>query len=177
MQLFYKDYFFHLVRMSPEAFEKDLRTIVSHLTEKINQIEILQYVLPSERLLLLCVIYIDFHVNIVRLVLTSEKAFTKEKLIKFFLSRILATYLIMSQFYLALWSVRLLNRKWMAKFQTLMYRLNFTSLYCNTIVRPTMHRECVQKQPPSGALIKTYSENMQQICRRTPMLKYDFNKT
>ena len=41
MQLFYKDYFFHLVRMSPEAFEKDLRTIVSHLTEKINQIEIL----------------------------------------------------------------------------------------------------------------------------------------
>ena len=41
MQLFYKDYFFHLVRMSPEAFEKDLLTIVSHLTEEINPIEIL----------------------------------------------------------------------------------------------------------------------------------------
>lgn len=34
--------------------------------------------------MLLCVIYVDFHVNIVGLVLTSEKAFTKEKLIKYF---------------------------------------------------------------------------------------------
>ena len=33
-----------------------------------------------------------------------------------------------------------------------------------------------QKQPPSGVLRKRYSENMQQIYRRTPMPKCDFNK-
>ena len=32
-----------------------------------------------------------------------------------------------------------------------------------------------QKQPSGGVLIKRYSENMQQIYRRTPMPKYDFN--
>ena len=33
-----------------------------------------------------------------------------------------------------------------------------------------------QKQPPRGAPRKRCSENMQQIYRRTPMLKCDFNK-
>ena len=33
-----------------------------------------------------------------------------------------------------------------------------------------------QKQPPKGVLRKRSSENMQQIYRRTPMLKCDFNK-
>ena len=32
------------------------------------------------------------------------------------------------------------------------------------------------KQPPRGVLRKRYSENMQQIYRRTPMPKCDFNK-
>ena len=34
----------------------------------------------------------------------------------------------------------------------------------------------VQKQPSTGVLIKRCSENMQQIYRRTPMPKCDFNK-
>ena len=34
----------------------------------------------------------------------------------------------------------------------------------------------LQKQPPRGELKKRCSENMQQIYRRTPMSKYDFNK-
>ena len=34
----------------------------------------------------------------------------------------------------------------------------------------------VQKQPSRGVLSKRCSENMQQIYRRTPMLKCDFNK-
>ena len=33
-----------------------------------------------------------------------------------------------------------------------------------------------QKQPFRGVLSKRCSENMQQIYRRTPMLKCDFNK-
>ena len=33
-----------------------------------------------------------------------------------------------------------------------------------------------QKQPPRGVLRKRYSENMQQIYRRTPMPKCDLNK-
>ena len=33
-----------------------------------------------------------------------------------------------------------------------------------------------QKQPPIGVLRKRCSENMQQIYRRTPMPKCDFNK-
>ena len=33
-----------------------------------------------------------------------------------------------------------------------------------------------QKQPPRGVPRKRYSENMQQIYRRTPMPKCDFNK-
>ena len=33
-----------------------------------------------------------------------------------------------------------------------------------------------QKQPSRGVLRKRYSENMQQIYRRTPMMKCDFNK-
>ena len=33
-----------------------------------------------------------------------------------------------------------------------------------------------QKQPPGGVPKKRCSENMQQIYRRTPMLKRDFNK-
>ena len=34
----------------------------------------------------------------------------------------------------------------------------------------------VQKQPVRGILRKSYSENMQQIYRRTPMPKCDFNR-
>ena len=34
----------------------------------------------------------------------------------------------------------------------------------------------VQKQPPKGVLKKKCPENMQQIYRRTPMPKFDFNK-
>ena len=34
----------------------------------------------------------------------------------------------------------------------------------------------LQKQPPRGILSKKCSENMQQIYRRTPMLKCDFNE-
>ena len=34
----------------------------------------------------------------------------------------------------------------------------------------------VQKQPSRSVLKKMCSENMQQIYRRTPMTKYDFNK-
>ena len=34
----------------------------------------------------------------------------------------------------------------------------------------------VQKQLPRGVLSKGYSENMQQIYRRTPIPKCDFNK-
>ena len=34
----------------------------------------------------------------------------------------------------------------------------------------------MQKQPPRGVLKKRCSENMQQIYRRTPILKCDFNK-
>ena len=32
------------------------------------------------------------------------------------------------------------------------------------------------KQPSKGVLRKKYSENMQQVYRRTPMPNYDFNK-
>ena len=34
----------------------------------------------------------------------------------------------------------------------------------------------VEKQPPRDVRRKRCSENMQQIYRRTPMPKYDFNK-
>ena len=34
----------------------------------------------------------------------------------------------------------------------------------------------LQKQPSRGVFKKSYSENMQQIFRRTPMPKCDFNK-
>ena len=34
----------------------------------------------------------------------------------------------------------------------------------------------LQKQPPRCVLEKRYSENMQQVCRRTAMPKCDFNK-
>ena len=34
----------------------------------------------------------------------------------------------------------------------------------------------IQNQPSRGVLGKSYSENMQQIYRRTPMPNYDFNK-
>ena len=34
----------------------------------------------------------------------------------------------------------------------------------------------IEKQPPSGVLSKKCSEKMQQIYRRTPMPKCDFNK-
>ena len=40
----------------------------------------------------------------------------------------------------------------------------------------TYNSHKIQKQPPRRALKIRYSENMQQIYRRTPMSKYDFNK-
>ena len=36
--------------------------------------------------------------------------------------------------------------------------------------------KCIQKQPSVVGLIKRWSENMQQIYRRTPMTKWDFSK-
>ena len=36
--------------------------------------------------------------------------------------------------------------------------------------------DVIQKYPSRGAVVKRYSENMQQIYRRTPMQKCDFNK-
>ena len=39
-----------------------------------------------------------------------------------------------------------------------------------------MDSKIIQKQPSRGVLKKRRSENMQQIYRRTPMPKYDFNK-
>ena len=49
--------------------------------------------------------------------------------------------------------------------------LSYVSVYC---------KECpfllIQKQPPRGTTWKRCSENMQQIYRRTPMSKCDFNK-
>ena len=38
------------------------------------------------------------------------------------------------------------------------------------------HFSIIQKQPSRGVLLKRFSENMQQIYRRTPMPKCDFNK-
>ena len=49
------------------------------------------------------------------------------------------------------------------------------SLMAPTKCLLTVHK-AFQKQPPRGVLIKRCSENMQQIYRRTLMLKYDFNK-
>ena len=51
---------------------------------------------------------------------------------------------------------------------------SFESLFC-VISSMRMSAE-VQKQPFRGVLIKVCSKNMQQIYRRTPMLKYDLNK-
>ena len=45
-------------------------------------------------------------------------------------------------------------------------------LKCSTFSRKVL----VQKQPFRGVLRKRCSENMQQIYRRTPMPKCDFNK-
>ena len=39
----------------------------------------------------------------------------------------------------------------------------------------TIRKQCNQKQPPKGVPRKRCSENMQQIYRRTPMSKCDFN--
>ena len=45
-----------------------------------------------------------------------------------------------------------------------------------TEVINTKRKLKTQKQPSRGVFSKRYSENMQQICRRTPMSKCDFNK-
>ena len=39
-----------------------------------------------------------------------------------------------------------------------------------------IYQSIVQKQPSRGVLRKKCSENMQQIYRRIPMPKFDFNK-
>ena len=39
-----------------------------------------------------------------------------------------------------------------------------------------LRKEFFQEQPSSGVLRKRFSENIQQIYRRTPMPKCDFNK-
>ena len=48
---------------------------------------------------------------------------------------------------------------------------NFIKLLCRIILLPG-----IQKQLSGGVLKKKCSENMQQIYRRTPMPKCDFNK-
>ena len=49
-------------------------------------------------------------------------------------------------------------------------------MYINTIHILNEMLITSQKQPSRGVLRKRCSENMQQIYRRTPMPKYDFNK-
>ena len=48
----------------------------------------------------------------------------------------------------------------------------FISLYYKKCLRENI----IQKQPFKDVIKESYSENMQQIYRRTPMPKYDFNK-
>ena len=61
--------------------------------------------------------------------------------------------------------------------------LTFPLLTLNRQMRPGINhyrkriqRTDIQKQPPRRVLGKRFSENMQQIYRRTPMQKCDFNK-
>ena len=46
---------------------------------------------------------------------------------------------------------------------------------CRVLNTPLIQKYS-EKQPSRGVLRKRYSENMQQIYRRTPLPKYDFNK-
>ena len=67
---------------------------------------------------LLCGIFVDFHgCSAVDLVLTSEKAFNKEKIIKYISVKNFSYLSDHSQFYLVLLSARVLNRKWGTKFR------------------------------------------------------------
>ena len=59
--------------------------------------------------------------------------------------------------------------KWWSLFQLAIKRLKF-------ILMSFFITFNKQKQPPRGVLRKRWSENMQQICRRAPMPKCDFNK-
>ena len=65
-----------------------------------------------------------------------------------------------------LWKVIRLHFTWQ------WFRVKY--LYENLSVNPTYW--IFQKQPPRGVLKKRCSENIQQIYRRTPMPKCDFNK-
>ena len=61
-----------------------------------------------------------------------------------------------------------------------LHRRNFSSIRTNILlVTPIWSVSKVrfnfQKQPPRGALRKRFSENMQQIYRRTPMPKCNFS--
>ena len=49
-------------------------------------------------------------------------------------------------------------------------------LYPHNQCITNFHQRYFEKQPTRGVLKKRCSENMQQICRRTPMPKCDFNK-
>ena len=70
------------------------------------------------------------------------------------------------------WSITIASRSnkpqfWKNKFSKILY------LY---VLPETLKNTFFQKQPSRGALKKRCSENMQQIYRRTPMPKCDFNK-
>ena len=56
-----------------------------------------------------------------------------------------------------------------------LYRTKQDRIYVCTELYQLKERKS-QKQPSRGVLKKSCSENMQQIYRRTPILKFDFNK-
>ena len=58
-------------------------------------------------------------------------------------------------------------------FTSLSFIINKLKILCQTFDRS---RSNCQKQPSKGVLMKGCSNNMQQIYRRTPMPKCDFNK-
>ena len=66
------------------------------------------------------------------------------------------------------------KRLWHRCFSVKFVRFLKTPFFQNTSGRLLLHAE--QKQPFTGVLIKRCSENMQQIYRKTPMPKCEFNK-
>ena len=58
---------------------------------------------------------------------------------------------------------------------TYLHSVSFNSYSVSFLLSCTLLSH-LQKQPPRGILEKRCSENMQQIYRRTPMPKCDFNK-
>ena len=53
---------------------------------------------------------------------------------------------------------------------------DYSKKYVAFLIRYIRYLYMLQKQPPGGVLSKRCSENVQQIYRRAPMRKCDFNK-